>query len=66
MFNKGDKVLCIKTTGNYIEGNIYTAKDECNIYHHEGSWNYFFWSFHKWFVRLADYREKQLNNILND
>jgi len=82
MIKVGDKVICIKTDyisteGNLCEldmtiGKLYTIDRISNRSITIDRWSFglideiFIRKFQDYFITLADWREKQIDNILND
>jgi hypothetical protein len=82
MIKVGDKVICIKTDyisteGNLCEldmtiGELYTIDRISNRSITIDRWSFglideiFIRKFQDYFITLADWREKQIDNILND
>jgi len=76
--NKGDKVICIKDL--FInEFSTFTILTKGNLYEIEDVYNKTFWvmtndrlrafnveSFSKYFITLAEWREQQINSILDE
>lgn len=80
MIKAGDKVVCIKSTNlnnheNFIKGNIYEIYQaniyqanitDVHIYIKPGGVKFFINNFDKYFITLAEWREQQINSILDE